>query len=292
MTPEELFLANLSLIERIVTFVARRGRMETAEGEELASTVKLKLIEDDYAVLRQFEGRSTLSTYLTIVIQRIALDYRIQQWGKWRPSAEAKRQGETAMQLEQLLHRDGLSWDEAVARLKSEQKTSDAELLRLRDLLPERAPRRRMEDDSEALQDLPSASRADDRALRHDRDLAARRTRDALRDVLASFDSEERLILRLRFSDSMKVSSMSTMLGVDQRKLYKKIDRLLETTRKRLLAAGISPLDAADIVEHGSDELRIDSLRRPEELFAVRPSDRNGADPHPALESEIGRPPT
>src|SRR4029453_14108130 len=51
----------------------------------------LRLVEDDYDVLRRFQARSSLPTYVTVVIQRLFLDYRNRLWGKWRPD----HQGET-----------------------------------------------------------------------------------------------------------------------------------------------------------------------------------------------------
>ena len=41
------------------------------EAEEFGSEVKLRLVENDYEAFRRFQQRSTLRTYLTIVIQRI-----------------------------------------------------------------------------------------------------------------------------------------------------------------------------------------------------------------------------
>ena len=54
----------------IVSFIGRRRRLAAHELEEFAAHVNLKLIEDDYAVFRKFEGRSSLRTYLTVVVQR------------------------------------------------------------------------------------------------------------------------------------------------------------------------------------------------------------------------------
>ena len=95
MGPEERFVQNLDLIDRIVAFVCRRNHLDAGESDDFASHVRFKLLEDDYGVIRKFEGRSSLSTYLTTVIQRLYFQYRVQLWGKWRPSAEAKRLGET-----------------------------------------------------------------------------------------------------------------------------------------------------------------------------------------------------
>ncbi|MGH8186413.1 MAG: hypothetical protein ACREUC_07605, partial [Steroidobacteraceae bacterium] len=75
----------------------------------------LKLIEHDYAVLRRFEGASSLRTYLTVVLHRVLLDQRNREWGRWRPSAAAYRNGPLAVRLERLVTRDGLTPAEAIA---------------------------------------------------------------------------------------------------------------------------------------------------------------------------------
>ena len=88
---EALFLSQLDVIERVISFVCVRHHLPGSDADDFGSHVKLRLIESDYAILKKFEGRSSLRTYLTVVIQRLFLDYRISAWGKWRPSAEAKR---------------------------------------------------------------------------------------------------------------------------------------------------------------------------------------------------------
>src|SRR6185369_9474972 len=78
---EHVFLTNLSLIERVVRFAASRQRLSAAETEDLGSLVRLRLIENNYAILERWEGRSSLATYLTTVVQRLILDERNKQWG-------------------------------------------------------------------------------------------------------------------------------------------------------------------------------------------------------------------
>ena len=91
MDAERVFLDNLALIDRIVAATCRRNRMTAEETEDFGSSLKLKLIANDYEVLRAFEGRCSLGGYLTAVVQRAFIDHRNHLWGRWRPSAEARR---------------------------------------------------------------------------------------------------------------------------------------------------------------------------------------------------------
>ena len=79
----------------------------------LCRDVRLKLLQDDYAVLRKYRGASSQTTFLTVVISNLFRDHRIKHWGKWRPSAEAKRHGEVAVRLEAAIYRDGQSFEQA-----------------------------------------------------------------------------------------------------------------------------------------------------------------------------------
>ena len=97
MNWETFFLDNLSLIERVIAFVCRKYGLSGADAEDFASASKLKIIEDDYAVLRKFEQKCSLATYLTIVIQRHYLDQMIRERGKWRPSMRARQGGDAAI---------------------------------------------------------------------------------------------------------------------------------------------------------------------------------------------------
>lgn len=71
-----LFLANKKLIDRIVRAVCRRLRCSVDEAEDFLSEMYVKLVADDYAVLRQFKGEFRLSTYLTTVVTHHLADYR------------------------------------------------------------------------------------------------------------------------------------------------------------------------------------------------------------------------
>src|ERR1700743_405094 len=123
MSAEDLFITQLRRIDAVAVHVCRRNRVGPSDMEEFAAHVRLKLIEGDYAIIRKFKGESTFGTYITTVIARLFFQYRVQMWGKWRPSAEAKRLGQKGVLLEQLLTRDGYSFDEACQILTTGRST-------------------------------------------------------------------------------------------------------------------------------------------------------------------------
>jgi DNA-directed RNA polymerase specialized sigma24 family protein len=114
---EALYRDNLEEIDRIIRFVCRRLQFFGQAAEDFTSSVHLKLLQDDYHVFRKFRGDSQLGTYLVLVITNQGRDFRIQKWGKWRPSAAAKRFGPLAVMLETLLYGERFPYSEAVQQL-------------------------------------------------------------------------------------------------------------------------------------------------------------------------------
>src|SRR5262245_58613353 len=156
---KELFLQELALIQRITAWVASRHGLGREDAQDFASTVSLRLIENDYAILRRFEGKSALKTYLVTVVNRVYLDFQVQRFGKWRSSAQARRLGPMAVRLERLLHRDGLTLDEACGVLRTEGVTESPEALRqLSGSMPSRAQRRAVSSDGAEAPDPSTAT--------------------------------------------------------------------------------------------------------------------------------------
>lgn len=66
----------LGLIYHVVGHTAhlRSMPLKPEDTEDLASEVLLQIVANDYAVLRQFRGNSSLATYLTVIARRIAVN--------------------------------------------------------------------------------------------------------------------------------------------------------------------------------------------------------------------------
>lgn len=248
----ELLTSNLALVDRAIAFACRRYRLTPDDAEEFDAIVKLKLVDDDYAILRAYEERSSFATYINIVVQRMALDFRISAWGKWHPSAEAKRLGPLAVEVETLLLRDGRTIEETLAILRPRNRELTRESLKsLAERLPRRAPRRR----SVALDEASAAQSSNDveePLLASDRRRASERVSSLLSAILARLDSNDRLILQMRFEGGMTVAQIARMLGIDQKLLYRRIEQLKRDLRRELEEGGVASGDALDLI--GRDE--------------------------------------
>jgi len=68
MDAAELYRQHLAHIGQIAQSVCRRNGVNDHDAEDFASDVRLKLCDDDYGVIRKFQGKSSFTTYLTVVI--------------------------------------------------------------------------------------------------------------------------------------------------------------------------------------------------------------------------------
>ena len=246
---EALFLEQLETIERVLAFVGRKNSLPDAD--DFGSWAKLKLIENDYSIIRKFEGRS-FPAYISTVIHRLLLDYRIHLWGKWHASAEAKRQGEVAIALEVMLCRDGRSFEEALPALKRiRPDLTGEEVERIAASLPQRAPKARaVELDGVAEHLTVPAESVADRPLANERASLWQRISNLVSDFFESLEEDDRAMLRLRFGSGMTVADVSRALQVSQKPLYRQLSRHVTELRKRLEVAGIDWSVAHDLLEH------------------------------------------
>lgn len=236
---ERLFVTSLPLIERLSRFFCRESRLSAEDADDFVASVRMHLLDDDYAVLRRFEGRCSLPTFLSMVIQRLLYDYRSQQWGRFRASAAAQRLGPAAVRLEALLLRDGLSVAEAVSVLGSRgERMSRAEAERIAAQLPERRPRA-VAVDVESVELAVDAGTVEDAAAAGERSAVSQAVRDAMREAMAALPAEDRAILRMHFVAGMSVADISRSMGLVQRQLYRRLQRIYDALRARLRTAGV-----------------------------------------------------
>jgi RNA polymerase sigma factor for flagellar operon FliA len=245
---EALFLDNLPVIDAVVKQVCRRHHLSSAEADDFASEVRLHIIERNYETLRKFEGRSSMRTYLIVVVQRLFLDYRNRTWGKWRPSAEAQRHGPVAVLLERLVTRDGWTCDQALEMLRTNHGVELDDTLRALLLrLTQRAPARQFVAESEASGVETRTEPSDANVLRAEQGFFARRVQTALDRVRQTLAPVEQVILKMRFEDSVPVADIARTLHLNQKRLYRTIEQLLTTLRLGLEAEGLQRDDMSGL---------------------------------------------
>ncbi|HYI08123.1 MAG TPA: sigma-70 family RNA polymerase sigma factor [Thermoanaerobaculia bacterium] len=254
MDPSEVFHASLTLVDQVVDRVCRRRRVFGADAEDFASQVKLALIEDDYGVFRKYEGRASLGTYLTVVAERLLSTQRMHDRGRWHPSTEATRMGPAGVLLETLVRRDHRPLEEALPLVQSiepalTRAAAEAMLARL----PERPGRPAVTEIDEATADvLVAPESADGPLLAAEARRLSERAACVVRETLATFDAEDRTLLRMRFVSEMSVADISRMTRLPQRPLYRRLEDLLGRLRRALVRSGISVRDAGAVIAAAS----------------------------------------
>jgi RNA polymerase sigma factor (sigma-70 family) len=258
---EQVYQDLLPIIGKLAAHACRRYAFSREEVEDFTQEAKLKIWENGCAVLRKHQGRSKLTSYLAVVVQHALLDYVYHRWGKWRPSEAAKRHGRLGVQLEKLLVCDRLSFPEACQTLWTNFHVTagEAELQRIAAELPVRLPRR-AEGRSEGAAGAagrhaggpagePAAVETADERL-WSREIARQKQEvfRALRAALATLPEAEQLIARCLL-DGLSVVQIARSWQLDQKRLYKKCEKILKKLRKAMERAGISATDVAEVLE-------------------------------------------
>lgn len=239
--PRHWYVEQLDVINRISQSLCRRNGIRDADAEDFGADVRLKLLQDDYAVLRKYRGASSPTTFLTVVISNLFRDYRIKRWGRWRPSAEAKRRGDAAIRLEAAVYRDGQSFEQACNMLEQDRRLAvdRSQLRKMFRELPYRLPRR--VDDTANVDEVSADDTADSTLLDHEREERLRAARAALSVAVGRLDPEDQLVVRLHFLEAMSIADVARAIAVPQKPLYTRIKRLLATLSSDLSKQGIGP---------------------------------------------------
>lgn len=251
---EALFLAHLETIERVIAFTCGRAGFREPDAEDFGSFVKLKLIENDYAIVAAFEGRCSFATYISIVIQRLLLDYRVALWGKWHASAEAKRLGETAVTIEAMVVRDGVSVEDALPALRRRWPELTHEQV---EHVVARLPRRVLRPRAVALElvdELPADSGGES-AFENERAELATLIGKVIRESMHDYSEEDRLVCRLRFEAGMSIADISRLLAIEQKPLYRRLERLLRELRRKLREVGVDRSAVNDVLSSRAIDL-------------------------------------
>ena len=280
MNAHEVFVAHQDFIERALKVVCARQRLPAPDAEDFCSTFRLRLMEGDYAILRKFQGRSSVQTYLVSVVMHSFQDWRNARWGKWRPSAEARRLGPIAVEFETLCVRDEVGFEAACemlcARHQGSLSRADVETIAAR--LPPRQKRAFVSDGE--IVNVPSALTSPDTALlAKEAAVAARRATAAMSQAIGALPVQDKLIVRLFVEDGLSVATISRTLKLRQKPLYRRLHQVLASLRTGLERQGFSAGDVADLLRDGGFDATGDSgdgkISEPVRLFSRNPDTRD-----------------
>lgn len=238
---EELFVQNLRDIEVILSRLCYRNGLVGDDADEFSSWAKFRLVENDYAILGKFKNRSKLKTYLTAVLAMQYSEYRIHEWGRWRPSAVARLNGILAVQLERLLTRDGMTLAQAGEYLRTAGCTtqSDGELAAVAKTFPRRTPQRPVQSVQSPV-DAAAPDLADAGVEMEEDEMQVASIKVALNAAMEELSAQDRLLLRLRHMEAMTIADIARGLALPQKPLYRQLTRAEKLLRTCLERAGIT----------------------------------------------------
>jgi RNA polymerase sigma factor (sigma-70 family) len=231
-----LFCRHHALIQEVLRVVIRRRRLSPQDAEDFTGTVLVQLLEDECAVLRKFEARSSLRTFLVQVVDRMLLDYRTAQWGKWRPSTRGRQLGKVAIQLETLIARDGLTFGEAAESLRTNYLVDQTveELWALNAQLPPRHRRRFVP--CTQLESMAAPASSPEEALSRPE---PSRVLNALRLALAALSADDRILISQRFERDLRLARLAEQRKIPQKRFYRDFANLLRRIKARLEEHGV-----------------------------------------------------
>lgn len=271
-----------------VRFVALRHHLARDMADELRSRVMLRLAANDYAALRAWRRECSLHTYLVTVITRVFLDFRNQEWGRVKPPALVRRLGPRALTLWRFTHRRRLPFDEAAARcIEQDGGATRAELWTFYRQFP-RVGGRHFVDTADLDQWEQPGSDADVLVVAGERRALAERVETALTDALVRLDRDERLILRLFFTEGLSRADIARTLRLDQSRLYPRFTAILGRLRGALAVRGVTVEDMRDVVGLPDADPLHTALDAASKTDAPGPSKYTDADTLPTPSADPG----
>jgi RNA polymerase sigma factor (sigma-70 family) len=234
--PADVLPAVFAILDHVTCQVARRRGLKRDELDDFVGHVRLKFIENDYAILRKRREMRSLRAYLTTVVDRLLLDYRVAQWGRWRPSVDAQRAGRAAVLLDQLLTRDGLTFNEAYEVLKTNYQLDidRDELYTLSARLPVRRQRRWVGADFEEM--LADGGDPHSSLLRDEASRVATALKVAIRSAIASLPADDRRLIELRYRAGYPVVDIARECGLPAKGLYRRLENIIRTLRRSVMS--------------------------------------------------------
>jgi len=123
----------MGLVVHVVrhTAQARNVSLTAEDRDDLCADVFLKIIENDFTLLRSFRGEASLATYLTVVARRIVVRNLLRRTVANRVDAQAPPAATSAVADPHVSVEQQVADREQIGRLLDELKDSEAEVVRM-----------------------------------------------------------------------------------------------------------------------------------------------------------------
>lgn len=239
MTARRKLERHLGLVYGVVEYVCRIHALVGDEQDEFRSFVLERLVDDDYAKIRAYRGPGSFSSFLVTVVNNLSYDFRNKQFGKWRPSAGARRVGDHAVLLERLLQRDRRPMEEAINIVCDQFATIPRrEIARLAGELYGNPSRTVV--DERVLARVPTVETAD--GPLHEEELGRKRRHltELLMSAIRELKPADQLLIRLRYFDQMSPKAVAPMLKKRVAWVYRRCDALRQQLLARLTQMGLA----------------------------------------------------
>lgn len=267
---QEMINRHLPMIER-QCFSAVRKRLKNHgisdnpvqienEALELSNLVLDTLQQDNYRVLKQFKGNSRLSTYITTIIARQAVDMVRKKLGRNREKERAQAFGELGLWIyDQINGTPDYSANE-IHDLWKKEKGNPPSLEQFETIIakiknktggPGFTPLNgtAVKQGITVPGDRPGEFIVKDNGGNPEDLLEQKekhkRVKDIFKEVIEHLDGEERMVLRMRFPVSedqspVKVGQIAVLLKIKPKAVYKRIEKIMNKCRKLLKQKGVT----------------------------------------------------
>ncbi len=227
------------------------------ESLELSNRVLDKLKEKDFQILRQFQGKSKLTTYLSAIISRQAVDMVREKKGRIREKERAAAMGKIGEKVYNIVFRQGLSIVEVQKDFlhRGLPVPTDGVLLEAIDKIKGSAgiPSDGNDIKKGFLSSVDGGGESfeivvPDTGSNPEKLFIDTKKREEVErvfgDLMDGLSGEERLILRMRFGfdeedTPKKIPEIASVLNIDEKAVYKRIGNILAKCRKTLSLQGV-----------------------------------------------------
>lgn len=236
-----------------------------AEDKDEIQNVYVDVLSELYNTkMKQYQGRASLATWLTVVSRGIAIDYLRKKLGRRRMPEGYEQLGELERKIFQLRYVEGLSYDALIHTLNWRGEKVDIDgvveaIDKIEDTIDGRYLNR-LDNDLYARRSGIGSARLAEYIIQARADFQERveasepewetnekgyrEVMERMRSIKAKLSDEERDLLRFRFEKGWDAKRISRRMKYSQRRVYSAINKLVG--KCRALYKDMDPNEASD----------------------------------------------